>query len=120
MSYEKLRKLNSRITKCVACPRLAHYIRQIGREKVRRFAGGVLVWAIAKLGRPRRKAADRGAWHLQRTAAFGHGVRFDVGGRVLLASYHPSRQNMNTGRLTWQMWIRIFRRARAIIENNRA
>ena len=49
---------------------------------------------------------------------FGHGVRFDVGGKVLLASYHPSKQNMNTGRLTWQMWIRIFRRARAIIEHS--
>jgi len=51
---------------------------------------------------------------------FSHGMRFDVGRRVLLASYHPSRQNTNTGRLTWQMWIRIFRRAKTMIENNRA
>jgi uracil-DNA glycosylase len=51
---------------------------------------------------------------------FRHGVRFDLGGRVLLASYHPSRQNTKTGRLAWQMWMRIFRKANAMIENNRA
>ncbi len=54
--------------------------------------------------------------------AFAHGARYDIGGsggrkKVLLASYHPSRQNTNTGRLTWQMWIKIFRNARALVEN---
>ena len=34
---EKLRVLNSKITKCALCPRLAKYVRQIGRNKVRRF-----------------------------------------------------------------------------------
>jgi uracil-DNA glycosylase family 4 len=37
-------------------------------------------------------------------------------GRVLLDSYHPSRQNTNTGRLTRPMWRAVFRRARAIME----
>lgn len=51
---------------------------------------------------------------------FAHGARYDIGDgskKVLLASYHPSRQNTNTGRLTWQMWIKIFRTARALVEN---
>jgi uracil-DNA glycosylase family 4 len=49
--------------------------------------------------------------------AFGHGVRHDLGdGRWLLCSYHPSRQNTNTGRLTRRMWHRVFRTARRLID----
>jgi uracil-DNA glycosylase family 4 len=51
---------------------------------------------------------------------FGHGARYDLDGKVLLASYHPSRQNTNTGRLTWRMWLKVFRTARAILENDQA
>jgi uracil-DNA glycosylase family 4 len=36
-------------------------------------------------------------------------------GVVLLSSYHPSRQNTNTGRLTRAMWQRVFRAARRYI-----
>jgi uracil-DNA glycosylase len=47
---------------------------------------------------------------------FAHGIRHDAGGgKILLASYHPSRQNTNTGRLTWDMWIRIFNTARELL-----
>lgn len=46
---------------------------------------------------------------------FGHGKQYDAAGRVLLASYHPSRQNTNTGRLTWQMWMDVFRATRSIL-----
>jgi uracil-DNA glycosylase len=52
--------------------------------------------------------------------AFGHGARYQLNGKTLLASYHPSRQNTNTGRLTWPMWLEIFRIVRAIIEKVRA
>jgi len=44
---------------------------------------------------------------------FEHGRLHDLGsGRRLLDSYHCSRQNTNTGVLTWEMWTEIFRRAR--------
>jgi uracil-DNA glycosylase family 4 len=48
---------------------------------------------------------------------FGHGLSYDIKGKVLLASYHPSRQNTNTGRLTWQMWFDIFKKARSILDS---
>ena len=33
----------------------------------------------------------------------------------LLASYHPSRQNTQTGRLKWDEWLAVFRRARELL-----
>ena len=45
-------------------------------------------------------------------AKFAHGAETAAGGsRILLASYHCSRQNTNTGRLTREMFENIFRRA---------
>ena len=51
--------------------------------------------------------------------AFGHGVEVTVtNGRrtiVVVASYHPSRQNTNTGKLTAPMFDAIFSRANQIL-----
>ena len=47
----------------------------------------------------------------------GHGVEAAVGGYVLLNSYHCSRLNTNTGRLTPAMFEAVFRRAREIIDS---
>lgn len=50
---------------------------------------------------------------------FGHGAEYIAAknGRTItaLASYHPSRQNTNTGVLTAEMFATIFSRARALI-----
>ncbi len=44
---------------------------------------------------------------------FAHGGLYRIDGRpALLSSYHPSRQNTNTGTLTPAMWSRIWQRAR--------
>jgi uracil-DNA glycosylase len=50
---------------------------------------------------------------------FHHGACYTIAsGKTLLVSYHPSRHNTNTGKLTWQMWINIFETARSIITAN--
>jgi len=45
--------------------------------------------------------------------AFKHGQLIDLGRQTLIDSYHPSRQNTQTGRLSWSMWIDVFNRAKA-------
>ena len=48
---------------------------------------------------------------------FGHGRRAELpGGTWLLASYHPSQQNTQTGRLTAAMLQRIFTQAQRLID----
>ncbi len=51
--------------------------------------------------------------------AFGHGVEVQarIGSRRItaIASYHPSRQNTNTGKLTQPMFDAVFARARELI-----
>ena len=50
---------------------------------------------------------------------FGHAAESRLAdGTVLLCSYHPSRQNTHTGRLTLAMWHGIFRRARTLVNEN--
>ncbi len=52
---------------------------------------------------------------------FTHGAETALpDGSVVIASYHPSRQNTNTGRLTRTMWHAVFRRARAVLGDSRS
>ncbi len=46
---------------------------------------------------------------------FTHGAEYKLpGGLIVLASYHPSLQNTNTGKLTRPMFLDIFKRARKL------
>jgi uracil-DNA glycosylase len=46
---------------------------------------------------------------------FAHGAEWARSGVTLISSYHPSRQNTNTGKLTRTMWYAVFERVREIL-----
>ena len=54
-----------------------------------------------------------------RRPTFGHGAEATATGSgrsvTVVSSFHPSRQNTNTGKLTVQMFDRIFERAKALL-----
>ena len=65
--------------------------------------------------------------HLMRTGTIGsrsgfefrHGAEYTLpNGIHLLATYHPSLQNTNTGKLTVTMFLKIFVRARELMETS--
>lgn len=50
---------------------------------------------------------------LRKKLAFGHGNKYVIdNGIVLISSYHPSRQNTQTGRLKWMPWLSVFKEAK--------
>lgn len=49
---------------------------------------------------------------------FEHGKIYRSESETVLCSYHPSRQNTQTGRLTWQMWKAVFDQAREEIKKS--
>jgi uracil-DNA glycosylase len=51
----------------------------------------------------------------EKSFPFSHGMFQSVEGLSLMTSYHPSRQNTQTGRLTRKMWNDIFKKVREIV-----
>ena len=59
----------------------------------------------SRLGRSPRRASF----------VFAHGAEYKLpGGLIVIASYHPSLQNTNTGKLTRPMLLNVFKRARKL------
>jgi uracil-DNA glycosylase len=67
---------------------------------------GLLAWA-QRSGQPLPRAEY----------TFRHGAEYSLpGGLIAIASYHPSLQNTNTGKLTRPMFLGVFERARQLAE----
>jgi uracil-DNA glycosylase family 4 len=50
-----------------------------------------------------------------REQKFFHGNNFSHHDKIILCSYHPSRQNTQTGRLKWDQWNQIFIMAKTLL-----
>ena len=90
-------------------PYLVRELRVLKRARVL-VCLGAFAWdgalrALAELGsevRPRPR--------------FGHGTEAHVGALTVLGAFHPSQQNTFTGKLTREMFLAVFERARALAD----
>ena len=73
---------------------------------------------VLALGGIAHRAVIKSVGGRQADYKFGHAALHEVGDQFrLLASYHCSRYNTNTGRLTTEMFHEIFARARALLSD---
>lgn len=95
-------------------PYLARELRLLGHLRV-----------VVTLGRIAHESWLKAAgwWSLlapRERPRFAHGATATLpSGIVVIASYHPSRQNTNTGKLTRAMWNAVFRDARDILDRTK-
>jgi uracil-DNA glycosylase len=79
------------------------------------------VRVVVTLGRIALDAWLRASGRWESTPArerppFVHAGESRLGRLTLITSFHPSRQNTNTGKLTPDMWDAVFRRARELLD----
>jgi uracil-DNA glycosylase family 4 len=72
--------------------------------------------AIVCLGDVSRKNALKAIGHKANAAPSGHGLQYQAGPYRLFSSYHCSRLNTNTGRLTTPMFEQVFADVRAYLD----
>lgn len=86
------------------------------QEELRLLKSAQVVLALGKLAFDQmlRLLEHAGATIPRPRPKFGHSASFAAGDRwpVLLGSYHPSRQNTQTGKLTEKMFDAVFKQAR--------
>lgn len=75
--------------------------------------------AIVCLGRIAHESTVLALGLRRGAAAFSHGARHEAGGVTLFDSYHCSRYNTNTGRLTPGMFESVFAEARVLLDAER-
>ena len=73
--------------------------------------------AILALGTIAHQSVVRALGERVAAFKFGHGSRHEIGGITLFGSYHCSRYNTNTGRLTEEMFVDVFSMVRQALDS---
>ncbi|MEE4160914.1 MAG: uracil-DNA glycosylase [Woeseiaceae bacterium] len=115
-----LELVNARITNAVKC--LPPENKPVGAEvntcnaflarELSTLAPGSVVLALGGIA---HKAVIRALGLRQADFKFGHNALHDLGNAYLLDSYHCSRYNTNTGRLTRDMFEAVFAKAKDLL-----
>lgn len=79
------------------------------RPTIERFEN---ISAIVTLGTIAHQSTVRALGLKVKDYPFAHGAEQQAGGYRIFSSYHCSRYNTNTGRLTEEMFVEVFRRVR--------
>lgn len=114
-----LRLINCRITNAVKClppenKPVAAEVNRCNRYLTAELAPASVILA---LGGVAHKAVVKALERRQAALPFGHAAEYDLDdGRTLLDSYHCSRYNTQTRRLTPAMFDAVFTRARALLD----
>ena len=89
-------------------------------EHLRRLAEARIIVALGKIGFDAVLAAlaEAGTAIPSPRPAFGHLAEHRLGRYTLVASYHPSRQNTQTGRLTAAMFDEVFVRVNQLLKSS--
>ena len=119
---DELELINCRISNAVKC--LPPDNKPVGAEvnECNRFLAAELNSladdaVILALGGVAHRAVMKALGRRQAEAKFGHAAEFRIGRFWLLDSYHCSRYNTNTGRLTGDMFNAVFARARELVDS---
>lgn len=119
---DSLRLDNCRITNAVKClppqnkPQTDE-VRSCNRFLANEIAGLDAGAVILALGRIAHNATLRALGKTQSAYRFAHGAHHALqGGRWLVDSYHCSRYNTQTGRLTREMFHEVFREVRQLLD----
>lgn len=117
---DTLRLLDTRVTNAVRCvpPKnkvTGLEIRTCGQFLASEIAGMDRLCVILGLGLDAHKAVLTALGRRPAHFKFAHGAQHDLDGVTLVNSYHFSRYNTNTGRLTAPMVEGVFRDVRALL-----
>ena len=118
---DDLRLLDARITNAVKC--LPPENKPVGAEintcnaflaaELQGLPEGSVVMALGGIA---HRAVVKAMGLRQADYKFGHAARHDLGAFTMLDSYHCSRYNTNTGRLTEPMFDAVFAEARKLLD----